>query len=84
MVYGARPYAQFEAAVKQLLPSAATKTRPGTLPELFSQHHSWCAEEVAVMLGTTHEAASAMLKAAEDRGELSAINTRNGSVWRRK
>jgi pimeloyl-ACP methyl ester carboxylesterase len=84
VVYGARPYAQFEAAVKQLLPSATHNTRPSALPELFALHHSWCAEEVAVMLGLTHEAALAMLRAAEGRGELSGVHTRNGSVWRQK
>lgn len=84
VVYGARPYAQFEEAVKQLLPSATHNTRPSALPELFALHHSWCAEEVAVMLGLTHEAALAMLRAAEGRGELSGVHTRNGSVWRQK
>ncbi len=84
VVYGARPYAQFEAAVKQLLPSATHNTRPSALPELFALHHSWSAEEVAVMLGLTHEAALAMLRAAEGRGELSGVHTRNGSVWRQK
>ncbi len=83
LVYGARPYVQFEAAVKQLLPTAVRNALPSTLPELFALHHSWCAEEVAVMLGIAHEAALAMLKAAEDKGELSALHTRNGSVWRR-
>ena len=84
VVYGARPYAQFEEAVKQLLPSVTHNTRPSALPELFALHHSWCAEEVAVMLGLTHEAALAMLRAAEGRGELSGVHTRNGSVWRQK
>ncbi len=84
VVYGARPYRQFEAAVKQLLPGATPDTRPSTLPELFALHHSWCAEEVALLLGIEHEAALAMLKATEEKGDLSAVHTRNGSVWRGK
>lgn len=83
VVYGARPYAQFEAAVKVMKPDAQATPLPVSLSDLFNMHSSWCAEEVAVMLGVAHEAAIAQLKAAEGRGELRAIHTRNGSVWRR-
>lgn len=84
LVYGARPYATFEAAVKALKPDAKPKAVPASLSDLFKVHASWCAEEVAVILGITHDAAEAMLRAAEAKGELRALHTRNGSVWRRK
>ena len=83
-VYGARPYTTFEAAVKGLLPGATAKTVPGTLTELFALHTSWCAEEVAVMLGITHEQAREQLKTAETAGTLRAVDTRNGSVWHKR
>ncbi|HMU13325.1 MAG TPA: DsbA family protein [Flavobacteriales bacterium] len=81
LVYGARPYAQFEAAVKALKPDAKPASVPASLGNLFKRHTSWCAEEVAVMLGITHAAAEGVLKAAEARGELRAVHTRNGDVW---
>ncbi|MCW5899871.1 MAG: DsbA family protein [Flavobacteriales bacterium] len=81
LVYGARPYVQFEAALKALKPDAKPAAVPASLHDLFKVHPSWCAEEVAVMLGTTHDAAEGMLKAAETKGELRAVHTRNGSVW---
>ena len=84
LVYGARPYATFEEAVKKLMPAATPAPRPSTLPELFATHPSWCAEEVAVMLGITHAEALAQLQAAEKAGTVRAVHTRNGSVWRRK
>jgi predicted DsbA family dithiol-disulfide isomerase len=84
LVYGARPYATFEEAVRKLLPAAAPNPRPSTLPELFATQHSWCAEEVAVMLGITHAQALRQLQAAEEAGTVRAVHTRNGSVWRRK
>ena len=83
-VYGARPYAQFEAAVKALKPDVKASSVPTTLEALFDVHASWCAEEVAVMLGVPHEAAVAQLKAAQAKGALTSVDTRNGSVWRRK
>jgi predicted DsbA family dithiol-disulfide isomerase len=81
LLYGAKPYAHFEAAVRALQPDARAAARPAGLPSLLALYGSWCAEEVAVMLGITHEAALAMLQAAEGRGELRAVHTRNGSVW---
>src|SRR5690606_12410182 len=80
LVYGARPYAQFEAAVKSLLPEATPAPLPTSLSALFNTHTSWTAEEVAVMLGITHAQALEKLKAAEGSGELRAMDTRNGSV----
>ncbi|MBK8614738.1 MAG: DsbA family protein [Flavobacteriales bacterium] len=81
LVYGARPYATFEAAMKTLKPDAKPAALPTSLSKMLKLHASWCAEEVAVMLGITHEAAEGMLKAAEAKGELRAVHTRNGSVW---
>jgi putative protein-disulfide isomerase len=81
LVYGARPYAQFEAAVKALAPNAVPAERPADLDALFRLHPSWCAEEVAVMLGIPHDQARAQLQAAEKAGGLRAMHTRNGSVW---
>jgi putative protein-disulfide isomerase len=84
VVYGARPYAQFEAAVKTLKPDVMGKKTPTTITELFNVHHSWCAEEVAVMLGVTHEQALQQLKQQQAKGELTSVDTRNGSLWRRR
>jgi hypothetical protein len=36
------------------------------------------------MLGIQHEAAVAQMKAAQAKGMLTSVDTRNGSVWRRK
>lgn len=84
VVYGARPYANFEAAVKALAPDAMAAPTPTSLESLFAIHPTWCAEEVAVAMGITHEQAEAALQSAEARGMLTAVHTRNGSVWRRK
>lgn len=84
VVYGSRPYIQFEAAVKALAPEAKAAALPTSLEELFRLHPSWCAQEVAVVLGMGHEEALAQLKQAEAEGTLSAVHTRNGSVWHRK
>ena len=83
-VYGARPYAQFEAAVKAMKADAKAAPAPATLQGLFDVHPSWCAEEVAVVLDITHEQATQQLKALQAKGELVSVDTRNGSLWRRK
>ena len=71
------------AAVKALQTDAKAARLPSTIAELFRIHASWCAEEVAVMLGTTHEQALQLLEQAQAKGELISVDTRNGSVWRR-
>ena len=62
--------------------------KPGALPtdlhDLLLVHESWCAEEVAVVLGVPHADAREMLIAAEQEGLLTAVRSRNGSVWRRR
>lgn len=84
VVYGARPYAQFEAAVRAMKPDVQAAPRPASLPDLFRLQATWCAEEAAVMLGIPHAEALAQLKQAEAAGMLSGVHTRNGSVWRGK
>ena len=84
VVYGAKPYAQFEAAVKAMAPDVKAAALPGALNDLFKLHASWCAEEVAVMLGIPHAEALAQLQQAESAGTLVGLHTRNGSVWWRK
>lgn len=83
-VYGARPYGQFEAAVKAMKPDVKGKPVPTTLTDLFAIHASWCAEEVAVALNITHEEAVQQLKQLQAKGELTSVDTRNGSVWRKR
>ncbi|HMU12637.1 MAG TPA: DsbA family protein [Flavobacteriales bacterium] len=84
VVYGARPYATFEAAVKAMKPDVRAAAIPTDLEGLFKVHASWCAEEVAVALGIPHEQAVQQLKQAQAKGEAVPVDTRNGSVWRRK
>ncbi len=84
VVYGARPYAQFLAAAQAMKPDVQAASLPSSLKELFQVHVSWCAEEVAVVLGITHEQATQQLKQAQASNELTSVDTRNGSVWRRK
>lgn len=83
-VYGAKPYAQFEAAVKAMEPDVQAAPLPTDLAGLFNAHTSWCAEEVAVALSITHEQALQQLKQAQAKGELTSVDTRNGSVWRKR
>lgn len=83
-VYGAKPYAQYEAAVKALYPDAKPAALPTTLEGLFQVYASWCPEEVAVALNITHEQALQQLKQMQAKGTLTTVDTRNGSIWRRK
>ena len=84
LVYGSRPYSTFEDAVKKLAPELEPAPLPTTMEELFDHHGSWTAQEAAVVLGISHDEAREMLTKAEQQGKLSAIHTRNGSIWRMK
>ncbi len=83
-IYGARPYDHFAAAVNDILPEVKSAVLPKTLEELFAVHASWCAEEVAVVLGISHAAALQQLQDKQAKGTLTAVETRNGNVWRRR
>jgi putative protein-disulfide isomerase len=84
LVYGARPYEHFVTAVKALKPDVVSAPLPTSLQDLFHVQDSWCPEEVAVVLDITHAQALEQLQKAEKNDELTAVNTRNGSLWRRK
>lgn len=81
VVYGARAYGYFAMAVKALLPGVKSANVPADLDALFAVHPTWCAEEVALAIGITHVQAETMLAAAEDKGLLKALHTRNGGLW---
>ena len=83
LVYGSRPYGTFEDAVKKLAPDLKPAPLPTSIEELFDRYDSWTAQEAAVVLGISHDEARKMLSSAEKEGKLSAIHTRNGSVWHR-
>jgi len=83
-IYGARPYDQFATAVKDIFPEVKSAALPKTLEELFAVHASWCAEEVAVVLGISHATAVEQLQDQQAKGTLSVIETRNGNVWRKR
>lgn len=83
-VYGAKSYTLFETAIKALKPDVQGAPLPATLADLFLVHGSWCAEEVAVVLNITHEQALQQLKQLQAKGGLTSVDTRNGSVWRRR
>ncbi len=84
LVYGARPYADFVAAIAALAPEVKPGALPTDLHDLLLVHESWCAEEVAVALGVSHADAREMLIAAEQEGLRTAVHSRNGNVWRRR
>ena len=83
LVYGSRPYGTFEDAVKKLAPGLKPAPLPTSIDELFDRYESWTAQEAAVVLGIPHDEARETLSRSEQQGKLSAIHTRNGSLWRK-
>jgi putative protein-disulfide isomerase len=83
VVYGFRPYASFEQALKKLVPDAAPKACARDWSALFTQYPTLALREYAELAGMGMEDALAALEALEKAGELSRISCRNGHLWRR-
>jgi hypothetical protein len=80
VVFGFRPYADFEKALLRLLPEAQKHAYEPTLDALLKKYNSLSAKEYAVLAGISVEEAIAALRA---RLDLQEIATKNGSVWRK-
>ena len=83
LVYGFRPYQQFEEALKKLHPAAERLPMDTSPAALFQDHASLTTREYAVLSGKSRAESEAELQALADRGGLGKLVTKNGVLWRR-
>ena len=81
VVYGARPYAAYEAAVRALHPTAAKASYDHDWAALFGRYSSLTAREYAELSGTPRAESAARLDALTAAGHLTKLTTKNGALW---
>lgn len=84
IVYGAKPYAEFEKALKTLDPNAKARAYDTNPDYLFNKYNSLTAREYSVLSSTPRKESENALNAMLEAGKLTRLETKNGSIWRRK
>lgn len=84
IIYGFRPYAQFEQVIRKLHPQAVTDTYAVSPDSLFAQYTTLTAKEYAVLASVTYEEAIVQLDALTAKGVLTRHTCKNGSIWKKK
>jgi len=80
-VYGSKPYAVFEAAVKKLQPAATTNKYDKEWETLFTKYTSLTSKEFAELSETARNEADAFLQGLHERGKLKKLDSKNGPLW---
>ncbi len=83
-IYGFRPYAVFEEAIKRLNPKVSREEYDKSWQNLFENYPGLTTREFAELSGlSTHNVVSMLEKLSAD-GELKKTETKNGIYWKRK
>lgn len=81
VVYGSKPYAQFEHALLKLLPNAAKTNYDKTWNAVFVKYPTLTAKEFAELTGTDRKESEALLNQLTANGKLEKRTTKNGAIW---
>ncbi|MBO6515274.1 MAG: DsbA family protein [Bacteroidia bacterium] len=82
VIYGARPYVHFEAAVEALYNNAVKASYPTDGESLFKLFGSMTAREFSELSGTSRSESEAQLDQLIDDQHLEKTSTKNGSLWK--
>lgn len=81
IVYGSKPYSQYEAAIIKLAPGTTKEVFPKDWQTLFSNYASLTAKEFSVLSGIPRTEAEIQLNELSGKGILRKASTKNGSIW---
>lgn len=84
IVYGARPYALYEAAILKLNDGIIKAEYSKNWETLFSKYPTLTAKEFSVLSGTPRVESETLLNDLSDKGSLEKRTTKNGSIWLKK
>lgn len=82
VIYGSRPYEQFENAVQRLVPNATKTEFPKTEMGLFKLYPTWTVREYAEVSGTDRNTALSFLEKRVSDKLLQVTRTKNGAIYR--
>lgn len=81
MVYGSKPYIEFEDAILKLLPNAEKATYSTAWGDLFSVYPSLTAKEFSILTGMERIKSEAYLNELSQTKKLEKFTTKNGAIW---
>ena len=81
IVYGARPYALYEAAILKLNSTITKSEYSKNWETLFSKYSTLTAKEFSELSGTPRNESENVLNGLSDNGILEKLTTKNGSIW---
>lgn len=81
MVYGSRPYANYESALLKVHAEAVKQTYDASLKGLIATYPTLTVKEFAVLSGKNREMALHELEAAFEGGMLGKTETKNGDLY---
>lgn len=80
-VYGARPYALYEAAILKLNSNVEKAEYNKDWETLFAEYPTLTAKEFSVLSGTPRAQSEELLNELSGAGKLAKMTTKNGSMW---
>lgn len=81
LVYGSRPYAEYEHAIEKVFPAALKTSYPTDWKSIFSVYSSLTAKEFSVLSGTSRTESEKLLDQLAESKELEKLSTKNGALW---
>lgn len=82
IVFGFKPYAQFEEAVLKLHPKAQKNAYDGSWAALFQRYPSLTTREFSELGGQTRDEAEKTLQNLADSGKIIKKTCKNGTIWK--
>ncbi|MCF2487697.1 ClpXP adapter SpxH family protein [Dyadobacter sp. CY347] len=81
-VYGTKPYSAYEDALLKTFPAASKKHIDTDWKKLFNKYNTLTAREFSELSQTPREQSEQVLQGLVESGNLSELQTKNGSLWR--
>ena len=81
IVYGFKPYVEFENAVLKLFPKAIKNTYDTNWEKLFAKYHTLTTKEFSELSHSTMQNSESLLQNLFDKKELKRLVTKNGVLW---
>ena len=83
-VYGYKPYADFENAVRKQLPSVTKSTMATDWQNLFAIHTTYTSREFAELSGMDRKQVDGYLQTISETGQIRKLISKNGPLWIRQ
>ncbi|NUM51448.1 MAG: DsbA family protein [Flavobacteriales bacterium] len=81
-VYGSKPYSFYEVAILKLAPTASKSEYKKSWEDLFAKHQTLTAKEFSELSGMPRTESEQLLNELTEKGSLTKVVTKNGSLWK--